>query len=254
MILAFDVSGSMAATDLAPTRMEAAKAAARAFVERQPPSVRIGVVAFSDSGFSIQVPTNDQAEVVAAIDRLAPERGTSIGQRDPGVARRRSQAADADPATDYYSNALAARPTPAADPGPAGHVRPGDHRAADRRREHQPTRSARGGRRPRRTAACGSTRSAIGSAAGTTLEVEGFTVHTPARRGDAPADLATITDGTYYAGRGRGRALRAIYDDIDTPPRRHSRADGGDLAVRRGRGPAPAHRRRRVARWLGRLP
>ena len=40
VILSFDVSGSMAATDLAPTRMEAAKAAARAFVERQPPSVR----------------------------------------------------------------------------------------------------------------------------------------------------------------------------------------------------------------------
>ena len=52
VILAFDVSGSMAATDLPPTRMEAAKAAARAFVEQQPPTVRIGVVAFSDSGLS----------------------------------------------------------------------------------------------------------------------------------------------------------------------------------------------------------
>src|SRR6185436_8026203 len=40
VILAFDVSGSMAATDLAPNRMEAAKAAARAFAERQPTSVR----------------------------------------------------------------------------------------------------------------------------------------------------------------------------------------------------------------------
>ena len=57
VILAFDVSGSMAADDLEPTRMEAAKAAARAFVERQPTSILIGVVAFSDSGFSIQVPT-----------------------------------------------------------------------------------------------------------------------------------------------------------------------------------------------------
>ena len=61
--------------------MEAAKAAARAFVERQPPVVRIGVVAFSDSGFSVQVPTERPgARSLAAIDRLEP------GARD--VARR----------------------------------------------------------------------------------------------------------------------------------------------------------------------
>src|SRR6476661_4854878 len=54
VILAFDVSGSMAADDLKPTRMDAAKAAAQAFVQRQPSSVQIGVVAFSDNGFSVQ--------------------------------------------------------------------------------------------------------------------------------------------------------------------------------------------------------
>ncbi|HEY2888061.1 MAG TPA: VWA domain-containing protein, partial [Candidatus Limnocylindrales bacterium] len=54
VILAFDVSASMAATDYAPTRMEAAKAAARAFVERQPASVQVGIVAFSDSGIAVQ--------------------------------------------------------------------------------------------------------------------------------------------------------------------------------------------------------
>jgi Ca-activated chloride channel family protein len=79
ILLAFDVSGSMAADDLEPTRMEAAKAAARDFVERQPPSVLIGVVAFSDSGFSVQAPTDDPALIIAAIDRLAPERATSLG-------------------------------------------------------------------------------------------------------------------------------------------------------------------------------
>ena len=42
VILAFDVSGSMAADDLKPTRMEAAKAAARAFVHRQPATVADG--------------------------------------------------------------------------------------------------------------------------------------------------------------------------------------------------------------------
>src|SRR5437762_13845825 len=80
VILAFDVSGSMAADDLKPTRIEAAKAAARAFIERQPASVQIGVVAFSDGGLSVQAPSNQQADVLAAISRLTPTRGTSVGQ------------------------------------------------------------------------------------------------------------------------------------------------------------------------------
>ena len=75
VILTFDVSGSMAATDLQPTRMEAAKSAARAFVEAQPKTVAIGVVAFSDSGFSVQMPTTDTATVLSAVNRLAPTRG-----------------------------------------------------------------------------------------------------------------------------------------------------------------------------------
>src|SRR5574339_1253630 len=61
VILTFDVSGSMAADDLKPNRMEAAKAAAREFVERQPEGVLIGLVAFSDGGLAVQTPTNDQA-------------------------------------------------------------------------------------------------------------------------------------------------------------------------------------------------
>src|SRR5919199_6666366 len=80
VILAFDVSGSMAADDLKPTRMEAAKAAAREFVQRQPRTVQIGVLAFSDSGFTVQVPTNDQEAILAAINRLTPQSGTSLGQ------------------------------------------------------------------------------------------------------------------------------------------------------------------------------
>ncbi|HEX2706333.1 MAG TPA: VWA domain-containing protein [Candidatus Lustribacter sp.] len=80
VILAFDVSTSMRADDLAPTRIDAAKAAARAFVQEQPPSVRIGVVAFNDSGVITQAPTTVQADVVAAIDRMTPAGGTSLGQ------------------------------------------------------------------------------------------------------------------------------------------------------------------------------
>jgi Ca-activated chloride channel family protein len=79
VILTFDVSGSMSADDLQPTRMEAAKAAARDFVDNQPSTVSIGVVAFSDGGISVQPPTEKREDVIAAIDRLVPRRGTSLG-------------------------------------------------------------------------------------------------------------------------------------------------------------------------------
>jgi Ca-activated chloride channel homolog len=79
VILTFDVSGSMAATDLQPTRMEAAKAVARDFVNTQPSNVLIGVVAFSDGGISIQAPINEREQTLATIDRLVPRRGTSLG-------------------------------------------------------------------------------------------------------------------------------------------------------------------------------
>ena len=79
VILTFDVSGSMAADDLKPTRIEAAKAAATEFVKKQPSNVLIGVVAFSDGGLSIQPPTDDRQKTFDTIYRLVPRRGTSLG-------------------------------------------------------------------------------------------------------------------------------------------------------------------------------
>jgi Ca-activated chloride channel family protein len=78
VVLAFDVSGSMAAEDFEPNRLEAAKAVAIDFVSRQPSTVKIGVVAFSESGLSVQIPSEDQASIIDAIERLKPQRGTSL--------------------------------------------------------------------------------------------------------------------------------------------------------------------------------
>ena len=80
VILAFDVSNSMRADDLEPTRMEAAKTAAQAFVQNQPSTIQIGVVAFGAGGLIVQPPTNDQTALLDAIARLSPEGGTSLGQ------------------------------------------------------------------------------------------------------------------------------------------------------------------------------
>ncbi|KJK12939.1 von Willebrand factor A [Terrabacter sp. 28] len=78
VVLAFDVSNSMAAKDVKPSRVEAAKAAARGFVEKQPPSVRIAVVAFGGTALVTQRPTEDRAAVLAAVARLKPSGDTSL--------------------------------------------------------------------------------------------------------------------------------------------------------------------------------
>jgi Ca-activated chloride channel family protein len=80
IILTIDVSGSMRAEDMKPSRLEAAKAAARTFVEKQPKHVRIGVVSFSESAAIVHPPTQDREAVLAAINRLTPQRGTAIGR------------------------------------------------------------------------------------------------------------------------------------------------------------------------------
>ncbi|MBL8062657.1 MAG: VWA domain-containing protein [Anaerolineales bacterium] len=78
VILAFDISGSMAAEDFEPNRLEAAKSVAIDFVSRQPSTVKVGVVAFSESGLSVQLPSADQTAIIDAIERLKPQRGTSL--------------------------------------------------------------------------------------------------------------------------------------------------------------------------------
>jgi Ca-activated chloride channel family protein len=79
VILALDISGSMRATDLAPNRITAAQAAARSFVAEQPRHVRIGVVGIAASAAVVQSPTNNREDIVQAIDRLEPQRGTALG-------------------------------------------------------------------------------------------------------------------------------------------------------------------------------
>ncbi|MFN2520339.1 MAG: VWA domain-containing protein [Candidatus Limnocylindria bacterium] len=80
VILALDVSGSMQADDLKPNRMEAAKEAAKLFVEKQSADLKIGVVSFSGDASVVQSPSRDKDLVTAAIGRLRPQRATAIGK------------------------------------------------------------------------------------------------------------------------------------------------------------------------------
>ncbi|WP_326557344.1 VWA domain-containing protein [Micromonospora sp. NBC_01796] len=80
VILAFDVSNSMKATDVTPSRLGAAQTAAKQFVEGQPDSVDIGVLLFGDQALLTQAPTDDRPATQAAIDRATTSGGTSLGQ------------------------------------------------------------------------------------------------------------------------------------------------------------------------------
>ena len=79
IVLAFDTSGSMRATDVEPTRLIAAQTAAKAFVQEVPPDVRIGIVEFGATASQVQMPTSKREDLVAAIDRFILQRGTATG-------------------------------------------------------------------------------------------------------------------------------------------------------------------------------
>jgi Ca-activated chloride channel homolog len=78
--LATDHSGSMRATDVAPDRLSAARAAAERFLDRVPERVRVGAVAFDHRAAVLEAPTADRAPVRAAIERLRPSGGTATGE------------------------------------------------------------------------------------------------------------------------------------------------------------------------------
>jgi Ca-activated chloride channel homolog len=204
VILAFDVSASMAATDVTPTRMEAAKAAARTFVERQPSSVRIGVVAFGGSGLVTQEATDDRAAVISAIDRLTARGGTGLGS---GLQTALS--------------AIVGRPVQVQAAG-GGSVEPvgpdlGYHGSAaivllsDGENTDDPD--------PVQVADLASGAGVkvypigLGSPAGTVLQIDGFQVATKL---DEPVlrQIADRTDGRYFPAADQ-QALSAVYDSID---------------------------------------
>ena len=209
VILAFDVSGSMAADDLKPTRMEAAKAAAKSFVEHQPSTVRIGVVAFSDSGLSVQTPTNDQDAILMAINRLAPERGTSLAS---GIVTALAAInAGAGQPSETYTN-LTPVPTLTPTPVPQGTYTPAAIvLLTDGENNENPDPLAAA-----QTAANRGVRIytvGIGSPAGTNLHINGFIVHTQLDEAMLQ-QISQITGGTYYNAQSE-QDLFKIYNNLN---------------------------------------
>jgi Ca-activated chloride channel family protein len=79
VVLVTDVSRSMSATDVSPTRLEAARRAAQNFLDRVPDELRVGLVSFSDIAQTLQTPTTDRDAVRNALETLQPLAGTATG-------------------------------------------------------------------------------------------------------------------------------------------------------------------------------
>ena len=103
VVMAIDVSFSMAATDVKPTRLAAAQAAVAEFVEQVPTGVRIGLVAFGGYAELIRSPTTDKAEVLSALRELRLQQYTAIGTGMLAALLTIRPTATVDPKYDLFS-------------------------------------------------------------------------------------------------------------------------------------------------------
>ena len=207
VILAFDVSGSMSAEDFEPTRLEAAKIVAKDFVARQPSTVQVGIVAFSESGFSVELPSNDQAAILASIDRLKPQRGTSLASGIIVSLNTIATLTGQDPilSADQQSDVPTPEPKPVAENSAVivlltdgeNNVNPDPLAAAQL--------AADRGVRIHTIA--------VGSVEGVTLEVNGFTVHTKVDEATLQ-QIAGLTEGQYFNAETE-EDLETIYKNIE---------------------------------------
>jgi len=79
VVLAVDVSGSMAATDVQPTRMQAAIQAGRTLIDKLPSNAEVGLVIFNSRAQVVSPLTQDHGSIKDALGSLAPGGGTAIG-------------------------------------------------------------------------------------------------------------------------------------------------------------------------------
>jgi Ca-activated chloride channel family protein len=203
VVLAFDVSNSMAATDVKPSRLEAAKAAARAFVAKQPASVRIAVVAFGGTALVTQRPTEDRAAVLSAVARLKPGGDTSLADGILGglsaiVGRPVKAPGDAEKGTDGE--------TPVGYHGGTAIVLLTD--GEDTTNEGPSAAAQLASAAGVRIEPIG-----LGTPAGTTIEVDGFSIATALDEASLRS-VAEVTGGTYRRATDAA-SLAAVYEAIE---------------------------------------
>jgi Ca-activated chloride channel homolog len=207
VILAMDVSGSMAATDVAPSRLAAAQRAALSFIGAQPDSVDIGVVAFTQGGLESALPTADHTTAAAAVRRLKASGGTSLGDAilaslsaitHKTVALRRDGSA---PGIGYWPSATIVLFSDGQDQGGAAGGSSGTSTNTD------PAAAVAG------KAGVHIDTVGVGTAAGTTVDADGYHLFT-ALDAAALKSISQATAGTYHPASDAGQ-LNGIASSID---------------------------------------
>ncbi|MBB3731660.1 VWA domain-containing protein [Nonomuraea dietziae] len=188
IMVAFDVSASMEATDVAPDRFTAAREAARQFVEGLPPRFNLGLVAFSGQASVAVPPTTDRQAVLAALGRLTTASGTAIGEAV------------------HSSLEAIQRLDTEQEPPPAHIVLLSDGSNTTGRPLPEAARAAAERGVPVTTIAYGTQTG--------TIDIQGNQIPVPV---DAPAlqELARSAGGGFYEA-ASGDELQAVYDDIGT--------------------------------------
>jgi Ca-activated chloride channel family protein len=185
VILAMDVSASMGAKDVSPTRLAAAQKAARAFIAAQPASVDIGVVAFEQGALTTARPDADHTLARAAVDRLKVAGGTSLGSAITAslsaitgkpVTLKKNGAA---PAIGYWPSATIVMFSDGQDEGAGVNTDAAAAAAlAQKAGVHVDT-------------------VGVGTAAGTSVKADGYSVHTALDQ-DALSAISKTTGGSYH--------------------------------------------------------
>lgn len=190
IVVAIDVSDSMGASDVAPSRIGAAVAAARGFVNDLPDSFAVGLVTAGAAPTVLVKPTLDRSQVVDALGRLELSPGTALGEAI------------------FTSLATLPRANPGADPNgerAARIVLLSDGLTTSGRSDAEAIAAAKEAKVPVSTIAFGT-----GNA---TVQSQGQTVDVPVD-GSALRAIAEGTGGTYFAAASRAQ-LSSIYDRID---------------------------------------
>ena len=204
VLLTFDVSASMAADDVEPTRMDAAKTVGKTLVEQRPGSARIGVVAFGEGGLIVQKPTDDDEALFATIDRLVPQSGTSLGVgiltalnmvapgADPGSGDT-TTTVDGEASRSYLAPAVIVLLTDGENTDPPDPLEAAQM-AIDRGvRVHTV---------------------GLGTSEGTVVEIDGFNLFTSLNE-PALQDVALLTEGEYFRIEGLDDAP-PVYEELET--------------------------------------
>jgi Ca-activated chloride channel family protein len=209
VIVAIDVSRSMEATDVAPNRLDAARAAAATFVERLPDTFNVGVVTFSGTTAVLAEPTTDHQAVIARLQSLSLADSTAIGE-----------------AVFTALGLLATMEASGVDPPGSGGTdgQEGGGEAQEGQEVEVPARvvllsdgSNTRGREPAEAAEAATEAGvpvstiAYGTASGV-IEAQGRTIPVPVDE-EALAELADATGGQAYTA-ASGDELTAVYDDI----------------------------------------